>query len=303
MRRTALATCAAGVLLAAVALLAPAGALGRSDRSASNSATFADSTGENANAPDITSIAVSNDDKGAITFQVNIANRPALTDDMAILMFLNTDNNPATGDPTSFGADYLVQLTNGAVDLFPWAGTDYGAGAAAPSLTYSYAATGATIHVNAADIGATKQFTFAAVAISGIAVDANGNADFTNAAGDSAPDAGHGAFSYQVKTTLKLSVVSFTSSPKPAKSGGPFSVGLAVNENDTSGPVASGTVTCSATIAGKHIPATHRGSVLNGIATCVWHLPKSVKGKTIRGTVTLTVKGTSVQRAFSAKIT
>ena len=303
MRRTALATCAAGVLLAAVALLVPAGALGRSDRSASNSTTFPDSTGENANAPDITSIAVSNDDAGAITFQVNIANRPALTDDMLIYLFVNADNNAATGDPATFGADDVIQLTNGAVDLFPWAGTDYGPAAQAPSLTYSYAATGATIHINAADLGATKQFTFGVVAISGIAVDANGNADFTNAAGDSAPDACHGAFSYHVLTTLKLSVVSFTSSPKPAKAAGPFSVGLAVNENDTGGPVASGTVTCSATIAGKHIPAAHRGSVLNGIATCAWRLPKAAKGKTIRGTVTLTVKGTSVQRTFSAKIT
>ena len=58
-----------------------------------------------------------------------------------------------------------------------------------------------------------------------------------------------------------------------------------------------------ATVAGAHIPAAHKGAVVNGIATCVWPLPKKDKGKTIRGTITLTVKGTSVQRSFSAKIT
>ena len=49
-------------------------------------------------------------------------------------------------------------------------------------------------------------------------------------------------------------------------------------------------MTCTATVAGKHIPAAHKGAVANGIATCVWPLPKKDKGKTIRGTITLTVR-------------
>src|SRR5262245_49396740 len=114
------------ILIALAALLVgvPA-ALGGSSHAAANSQTFNDSVGEDANAPDITSIAVSNDDAGNITLQVNISNRPALTPDMFLLVFLDTDNNSATGDPDSLGADYANQLQAGAIGLFQWNGSDY----------------------------------------------------------------------------------------------------------------------------------------------------------------------------------
>jgi hypothetical protein len=291
------------LLSAAVLVATPGSALGSAARGTSNSATFNDSTGENPNAPDITTVQVSNNDAGSITFQVNIGNRPALTPDMALIVNLDTDSNPATGDPQSSGADFAIQLLPGSVDLFPWAGTDYGTSVAAPSLTYSYTNGVATIHVSANDLAHTKGFNFSVIVLSGIAVDATGAADFTNAVGDVAPDRGHGTYKYQVLATLKLSVTAFTTSPKPARAGKPFSAGLAVNENDTSGPVRLGTVTCAATVAGKHIAAAHKGGIANGIATCVWPLPRKDKGLTIRGTITLTVKGTTVHRSFSAKIT
>ena len=308
MQRRATGLTVFAVLLAAASVLValPSTALGsaaRGSASASNSQTFPDSTGENPAAPDITSITVANDDAGNLTFQVNISNRPALTPDMLLVLYVDADNNASTGEPQAFGADYVIQLVPGEVDLFPWSGTDYGTSVATPSLIYSYGPAGATIHVSASALGNTKVFNFAAVAVSGIAVDETGAPDFTNAVQDVAPDSGHGAYKYTVLTTLKLAVSAFTTSPKPAKAGKPFSAGLAVNENDTNGPVKTGTVTCTATVAGAHIPAAHKGAVVNGIATCVWPLPKKDKGKTIRGTVTLTVKGTSVQRSFSAKIT
>src|SRR5437870_2602550 len=56
---------------------AGAGTFGTSSpaRPSSNSATFQDSTGEDALAPDITTIVVSNDDAGMVSFRVNIPNR------------------------------------------------------------------------------------------------------------------------------------------------------------------------------------------------------------------------------------
>jgi hypothetical protein len=193
-------------------------------------------------------------------------------------------------------------LVPGAVDLFPWAGTDYGSAAEATSLTYSYDSGAAIFHISDADLGASKVFDFFAAVESGITFDASGNPVDTNAVGDVAPDPGHGTYKYQVLTTLKLAVSAFTTSPKPPTAGKPFSAGLAANENDTNGPVKQGIVTCAATVARKHLPAAHKGSIVNGIATCVWPLPKKDKGLTIRGTITLTVKGTAVHRSFSAKI-
>ena len=289
------------ILLALAALLVgvPA-ALGGSSYAAANSQTFNDSVGEDANAPDITSIAVSNDDAGNITLQVNISNRPALTADMLMLLFLDTDNNSATGDPDSLGADYAIQLEPGAIGLFQWNGSDYATAPSQTSLTYAYAATGATIHVSAADLGRTKVLRFGAIAISGIVVDAAGNPDFTNVHADAAPDSGHGLYSYQVLTKLVLTVTAFTTSPKPPKAGRTFSVSLAATENDTKGPVRSGVVVCPATLAGKRAVAVTR-VVANGIATCVWRIPKTAKGRIMRGSITLTLQGAHVTRPFIAR--
>ena len=121
-------------LCAFLLLAVPAGA--------SNSQTFADSTGENPAAPDVTSIALSNDDAGLITFQINVSNRPALTQDMLFWVFLDTDGNPATGDTVADGADYLIQLIPGSVGLFHWNGSDFASTPSEATLVYSYASTG-----------------------------------------------------------------------------------------------------------------------------------------------------------------
>jgi hypothetical protein len=282
--------------LALIAL--PTAALGSSARSASNSQTFTDSVGEDANSPDITSVVLTNDDNGNLTVKINISNRPAFTSDMLFLVFLDTDMNSATGDPQSGGADYAVQIEPGLDGLFKWSGSDY-TGVDAPSLNYAYDSTGLTFHVSAQDLGNTKAFRFAVLAFSGITTDAQGNPDFTNAHHDQAPDTG--LFTYQVLTKLKLSVTAFSTAPHPARAGKNFAALLAVDESDTGGPVTSGTVSCNATIGTKHLSAVH--ALANGIAGCVWHIPKKkVKGKFIRGSITFTLKGVTVKRTFSAKI-
>ena len=200
-----------GVALAAV----PSIASGDSSRAGSNTTTFPDSTGEDVNAPDITNIVVSNDDAGMITFQVNIPNRPALTPDMFVLIFIDSDNNSTTGDD---GAEYVIDLEPGQVGLFQWNGANYVQAASQASLTYSYAS-GATIHISAADLGKTKALAFAALAFSGFAIDANGNPDDTNLKRDTAPDPGHGMYIYRVLTKLVLKATAFTLAPRPAKAG------------------------------------------------------------------------------------
>jgi hypothetical protein len=289
-------------MLAATVVAMPTSALAKSARARANSQTFTDSTGEDPNAPDVTTIAVSNDDAGLVTFKINISNRPALTADMLLLVYLDTDQQVSTGDSQSAGADYLVVLASGEVDLLKWNGSDFVVAPSQASVTFGYDATGATIRASAADLGGTKALNFAAVAVSGITTDAAGNPDFSNQHVDQAPDAGHGLFAYHVLTKLTLGVSAFTVGPRPAKAGKKLVASLAANESDTNGPVQAGTVACSATLAGKHLSATaHR--VANGVATCSWLVPRSAKGSTVRGTVSLTVKGTKVVRAFAVKVT
>jgi hypothetical protein len=218
---------------------------------------------------------------------------------MYFLVFIDADNNPSTGDTNSVGAEYAIDLEPGAVGLFQWNGTTYAPASSQTSLTYAYASTGPTIHVSAAELGKTKALRFGTLAASGFALDANGNPDTTNEHADLAPDPNHGFYSYPVLTKLVLTVTAFTTSPKPAKAGRTFSVSLAATENDTKGPVASGTVTCPATLAGKRAVAV-RHVVANGIATCVWQIPKTAKGRIMRGSITLTLQGAHVTRPFAA---
>jgi hypothetical protein len=290
------------LLLAGSAVALPTSALAKRAAARANSQTFLDSTGEDSAAPDITSIVVSNDDAGLITFKINISNRPAFTEDMAVPLWLDTDKKATTGSPDFAGADYLIELDPGTVGLFKWNGSDFVPATSQSSVTFGYDATGATIRANAAELGGTKAFNFFALAVSGITTDAMGNADLSNAHIDAAPDAGHGVYSYEVVAKLTLSVQAFTTSPKPAKAGKRFIAGLAATESDTNGPVQAGTVACSATLGGKRLSATAH-VIANGIAACAWSLPRTAKGKTLRGSVSLTVRGTTVVRNFSVKVT
>ena len=291
------------ILLALGALLAvlPTAAFGGASHRAANSATFQDSIGEDPNAPDVTSITVSNDDAGMLTFQIDISNRPAFTQDMFLLLFVDADQNAATGDQASYGADFVIQLVPGAADLFQWNGSDYVLAASETSLTFAYSPTGATIHISASELNKTKALKFGVLAASGAVVSSDGSVDFSQVHADAAPDFGHGFYAYTVLTKLVLTATAFATSPKPARAGKPFSVSLAASENDTNGPVATGTVACAATIAGKRVVASAH-VVANGIATCIWKTLKTAKGKVIRGTITLNVQGTTLSRPFAAKL-
>jgi hypothetical protein len=282
------------VALCAFLLLAvPAGA--------SNSQTFADSTGENPAAPDVTSIVLSNDDAGLITFQTNVSNRPALTPDMLFWVFLDTDDNSATGDTVANGADYVIQLVSGFVDLFKWNGSDFVATTSESTLVYSYPSTGPTIKVNASELGGVKAFNFSVLAISGVAFDSSGQPDLSRSSADLAPDPGHGMYAYKLSTAVKLNVVSFRVAPTPAKAGKSFAATIGATESDTNGPIEKGTVSCRATLGGRPFAGVG-GGIVNGLAICQWKLPKTAKGKRLSGTVSVTVQGATVTRTFAVRV-
>ena len=106
------------IAVAAVHVALPTVAFGDSARNATNTTTYNDSIGEDAAGPDITTIVNSNDNAGFITIKINISNRPALTPDMLMVIFMDTDSNASTGDPQLLGADDVIQLLPGAVGLF-----------------------------------------------------------------------------------------------------------------------------------------------------------------------------------------
>ncbi len=72
-----------------------------------NRAPFADPAGDQTlTAPDITQTVVSNNDEGTIIFEITIANYSSLQGRISFIVFLDTDVNTATGNPS--GADHAL---------------------------------------------------------------------------------------------------------------------------------------------------------------------------------------------------
>jgi hypothetical protein len=297
---------ALAAVLAALFALTPTGGANPA-RTAANRVTFEDSTGEDAQGPDITTVVLSNDDRGALTWVVNVPNRPALTGDMAFLIFINSDSNSATGDPQLFGSDYILELDGpisgpAQVGLFRWDGTDFTiSGVPQTSLIFGYANGAMTIRLNASELGNTRRLQFLVLALTGLVLTPDGQLDDTNARFDAAPDAGRGMYSFDVRLTpARLVVRSFGTRPLTPRAGRPFSVFVTFARSDGTPPTAP-SVTCRATLGGRALSASG-SSVTGGRATCRWALPASARGKTIRGTVTVRAGGLRASRSFARRV-
>lgn len=300
------------VLAVAVAVALPAAATGAlppgkasSARIAANSVTYQDSTNENPAAPDITTIVVSNNDAGIISFRINVPNRATLTRDMLAFMFVDTDNNPATGDPESLGADYVIQLFEGEAALFRWDGTDFTrrpGDPAATSLLFSYQA-GPTITISKAELGNTQRFGFAAVVLSGVTFDpTTGDPDFTNAVSDVAPAAGSGFYNYTVQIApATLLVRRVTTIPAVPRAGRTFTMRMVAARSDTGAVLQNGRVTCVGRAGTARLRA-QVARVVGGAVTCTWTIPANAKGKTFRGSVSVVFEGLRASRSISRKI-
>jgi len=267
---------------------------------AANSTTYQDSTGEDPAAADITTIVVSNDDAATITFRINIPNRAQYTSDMAVVMFIDTDANQATGDPESLGADYIIQLIQGELILFRWDGMDFSLSATQASLSYSWAG-GPTIRINASDLNNTRRFNFDVTTVSNIVFDPmTGAIDCANCKRDFAPTIGF--YIYEVKITPPSLVVrKLTTTPKTPVAGRPFTMRLVAARSDTGAVVQNGRVTCVGRVGTARLRA-QSAQVTGGAAVCTWLIPAKAKGKTFRGSVTVAFEGLRASQSLSRRI-
>ena len=272
-----------------------------------NSTTYQDSSGEDAAAPDITTLTVSNNDAGAISFRVNIPNRPTFTQDMLIGLFVDSDNNPATGDtdPLTAGADYAIEIFGGEAALFRWDGSGHTRRAGDPpatSLLFAYQG-GITVNISSAELGNTRALRFNVLAFSGITIDpATSDLDFTNAVADIAPAAGAGLYQYELKITPPTLVVkSLKPTPKAPTAGRAFALRLIAARSDTGAVVQNGRVACVGRVGNARLKAQVQ-RVVAGAATCTWNLPATAKGKTFRGSVAVVFEGLKASQSFSRKV-
>jgi len=289
------------IAVAVVALPAAAsGALSAPKAASANSTTYNDSVGEDAAAPDITTIVASNDDAATLSFKINIPNRAQYTADVAVVMFLDSDANQSTGDPESLGADYIIQLIQGEILLFKWDGSDFTISSTQASLSYAWAS-GPTIRINASDLNNTRKLLFDITAVSGIAFDpTTGAIDCTNCKRDFAPTIGF--YQYNV-VVQKPTLVVRSLKPTPAKpvAGRSFTLRLVAARSDTGSVVQNGRVNCVGGVGSARLKArTQR--VQGGAATCTWNIPVGAKRKTFRGSVTVSFEGLKAAQSYTGKV-
>jgi hypothetical protein len=263
--------------------------------------TFTDSTGEDPASADISTVTVTNDPAAkTISFQVAIANMPAIEDGATIAINLDTDLNQTTG---SDGFEYEFSYDDTDAVLAQWDGAEF-MDTGATDLASSYANGVLSVKFGTADIGSPAGFNFDVQTVRG--------ADPNNPATDQAPDTGiwtftlHTASSPPPTTTTTTTVTTTPTGPggltlkvtsahavysgKP-KAGSAFTVRALRVHLSTGTVVAASSLKCTATLARKDFKGTGRTG-------CTFHLSAHSRGKRLvihaRGKVNATAVGTTV---------
>ncbi len=260
------------VLLGMLVLAAPALA----------DANYSDATGEDPASADITTIHVANSPAaGTISFTVDVTNLPTLTDDASILILIDSDKNPGTGN--SLGADYLFGLDSGGWYWTKWdAAQQTFADVAGTTMlvTFTNGVLKATMHDS--DIGGVQTFAFGVLTIRGT--------DPNNPIIDVAPNT-QPLYVYDLvqaptvaSTTVNVSGV--------ARAGHRFTVRLSVRlSNGATGHATS--LRCRARLGS----ALLRG---RGVGGCTFTVPRTAKGKRLAVLVTGSYAGKSLAKTFRA---
>lgn len=294
MRNLCALRAAAGAIAALALALGMSGA-GAAAR-AEGPASFVDAAGDSQGAPDITAVTVRDDASGVITFAVTVAGLLPVSD---VEIYIDTDKNLATGSPS--GAEYLlvvwVDTDDWGWDVAHWAGTDWMESPQTSSMGLSRSGDVSTWTVSKTDLGGATGFAFR---VASFAADSSGNVT----ASDLAPDAGR--WSYDLTPAGPTVAVARPVIGKPRvapahpAAGKQFSVTFPVTRSDTGAPLASGTMVCDPSIAGRVIPHTER--LENGNAKLVFVIPKTAKGKLLKVTVTIKAHGRSATRVATFRV-
>jgi hypothetical protein len=278
----------------------------------SGSESFSDPVGDSGVAPDITNVTVANDDDGLLTFRIALANRTSLGPDDTVAVLIATDDpNPHAGrrfDGTNFAV--VLDGTNGP-SLHEWNGVDLDPINPRPaSVTGSFTNGVVTLTVQQEDLAPgfpdlsvpiQLQFYAVGVAFHGtdvVAVDRAPGSDF---------------YPYRLAEPLRVVVTNFAPK-KVVRAGKTLLVLMGEARADTGAPVRSGSVRCrarlgSAALRGKggFVTIKLKSPVTGEIVTsrnaaCSWHVPRTAKGKTIQGAMTVTESGITNTRSFTTRV-
>jgi hypothetical protein len=263
---------------------------------------FEDARGDQRNmedlvAPDITSVQVSNTPTGVITFQVTIANHATLPPRSRIAILFDLDRRQATGF-TGFEYAFSHEIddagqahlkferwdeANLEFDLLPTTG-----------LVSEFSNGVYTFRIPRAQLQNTILFEF------GMYAAALNLAAPTKSAVDDAPNTELWSYELVGLPAPRLSTQRLLVRPAQPVAGRSFTVQALVRRSDSGETVTSGSVSCTARVGTARLRA--RGGFGGDRAVCVVSVPRTAKGKTLRGTLTVRAVGASLSRPFSYRI-
>jgi hypothetical protein len=248
-------------------------------------------------APDITSVQVSNTPTGVIAFRVTIVNHTSLPPRSRIAVLFDLDRRQATGF-TGFEYAFSHEIddagqaqlkferwdeANLEFDLLPMTG-----------LVSEFSNGVYTLRIPRAQLENTILFEF------GMYAAALNLAVPTKSAVDDAPNTELWSYELVGLPAPRLSTQRLLVRPAQPVAGRSFTVQALVRRSDSGETITSGSVSCTARVGTKPIRA--RGGFGGGRAQCVVSVPRTAKGKTLRGTLTVRAAGASLSRPFSYRV-
>jgi len=245
--------------------------------------TYDESIEDAGNAPDFCAGELITNDSTTITIGIHAHNRDGFRPGDSYTIYLDTDQNPATGgEGGGVGAEYAISFSGPTAELARWNGTAFD-GPSAVSVPVEWVdGYGPALVFDQSAIGSPAGFNF-------VMTSANGTD------GDRAPDAGFWTFRL-TPFALEIKKLSLA----PARAGDRFKAQALVLRSDFDAPLTDGTIGCTATVAGHRISATSRFAHKRAI--CGWSLPRTARGRLLSGKITVTFQGVEVRRSFSRTV-
>jgi hypothetical protein len=251
--------------------------------------TFPDAIGDHDAAPDVTSVRVSDAKSGWITFAITTPNYATLPSESAIVVTIDVDSNPETGEG---GAELTLTLVGGEIVLDRWNGRRWVRDTPPMRVRARNSRNVVAIDLHVSELGNARRFSFSL-----LSVDLNTAIEGVVAVDVAPNDFSYWGYALANRPALILVATEPVAKPSRPRAGRPFTVSLPVTRSDTGRPITSGAVSCRVVAAGTKVPAT--GRVAGGSAQCAFVVPRAAKGKVLRGTIGVRAGGKVVARDFA----
>lgn len=271
--------------------------------SATASAVFADPAGDQLDkpdsdliGPDITAVEVANTRSGTLTFRATIANYASLPAHSTVSLLFDLDKNNVTGDQGfEYAISYEIDPAGQSRLIFERYEESQFTLVEIPAtnLSATFSSGVLTVTVPRSELENTTTFDFGLFAVVF-------NANESDVAGDVGPDAGIWTYDLVGLPAPSLSAPRLVVSPKRPVAGRPFSVSAVVTRSDTGAAITTGSVACNVRLGSTRLRTA--GAFRAQSARCTMAIPRTAKGKTLSGSLSVRSAGAVVTKRFTFRV-